>query len=80
MDSLRGRGKSNHNNSYYDGFTNEMLYRIDNLPKNVMLIGATNNLETIDKAIIRKGRLGNQYEVKNNFKKEEVVEFIKKLF
>ena len=80
MDSLRGRGKSNHNNSYYDGFTNEMLYRIDNLPKNVMLIGATNNLETIDKAIIRKGRLGNQYEVKNNFKKEEVVEFIKEYF
>jgi SpoVK/Ycf46/Vps4 family AAA+-type ATPase len=68
------------NIKYYDGFTNEMLYRIDNLPKNVMLIGATNNLETIDKAIIRKGRLGNQYEVKNNFKKEEVIEFIKDYF
>lgn len=80
IDSLRGRGKSNHNNSYYDGFTNEMLYRIDNLPKNIMIIGATNNLETLDKAIVRKGRLGNKYEVKNNFKKEEVIQFTKDYF
>ena len=80
LDSLRGRGQSSHNNSYYDGFTNEMLYRIDNLPKNVMIIGATNNLDKLDKAIIRKGRLGNQYEVKNDFKKEEIITFIKNYF
>jgi len=80
IDSLRGRGKSNHNNSYYDGFTNEMLYRIDNLPKNVMIIGATNNLKTLDEALIRKGRLGNQYEVKNDFKKEQIITYIDKYF
>lgn len=80
FDSLRSRGSSEHNNSFYDGFTNEMLYRIDNIPKNVMIIGATNKLDSIDEAIKRKGRLGNQYEVKNNFKKEEIISFIEQNF
>lgn len=80
IDSLRGRGKSEHNNSYYDGFTNEMLYRIDNLPSNVMIIGATNNLKTLDEALIRKGRLGNQYEVKNDFTKDQIIAHIKNYF
>lgn len=80
FDSLRSRGSSEHNNSFYDGFTNEMLYRVDNLPKNVMIIGATNKLNSIDDAIKRKGRLGNQYEVKNNFKKEEIISFIESNF
>lgn len=80
LDSLRSRGSSDHNNSFYDGFTNEMLYRIDNLPKNVMIIGATNNIKTIDDAIKRKGRLGNQYEVKNNFTKEDIEKYITKYF
>jgi ATP-dependent Zn protease len=78
MDSLRKRGDSSHNNSYYDGITNNWLYQIDNIPNNVIIIGATNRIDGIDEAIKRDGRLSLVIEVENKFTVEEVKKFISK--
>jgi cell division protease FtsH len=80
IDSIRARGESAHNNSYYDGITNDFLFAIDQIKNkhNIITIGATNSRDNLDKAMIRNGRLGIQIEIKNNFTKKEVYKFIKK--
>ena len=67
MDSaMRERGKGD-NNQHRDGIVNQILNLMSNLEKSedlVFVIGTTNKLETLDKAIVRSGRFGKQIEFK----------------
>lgn len=80
IDAFRARGSSSHNNSYYDNFTNELIFNIDNAPTNLIIIGATNRISLIDETIKRNGRLDIVIEIENKFKQEEVFKYLVKEF
>lgn len=64
LDSLPSRGRSN-NDSYYGALVNHMLKLLDGLNEmeNVVVIGACNQPEKLDPALVRSGRLGEAIEV-----------------
>lgn len=76
MDSLRARGTSANNDSYFDGLTNDFLYTLDRLPTNIIIVGATNHINKIDHAVLRAGRLGNKYHVNSDFTKNDIKGFV----
>lgn len=64
--SMRERGQGV-NNQHRDGIVNQILSLMSQLEKSddqVFVIGTTNKLETLDKAIVRSGRFGKQIEFK----------------
>ncbi|PFH33168.1 hypothetical protein BESB_083670 [Besnoitia besnoiti] len=54
---LPRRGRSSDSGGVLDRVVSQLLAEIDGLPSNVFLIGATNRVELIDKAVLRAGRL-----------------------
>ena len=59
LDSVRGRGNSAHNDSWFSSIVNALLAELDGINgrEGVVVVGATNRLEVIDPAIVRAGRL-----------------------
>ncbi|OAG29413.1 ribosome biogenesis ATPase [Nematocida displodere] len=65
IDSICGR-RGNGTNRYSDTLVNQLLVEMDGLEERgaVYLIGATNRLDIIDRALLRPGRFDNVIEVK----------------
>ncbi|AYD01449.1 AAA family ATPase [Neorhizobium sp. NCHU2750] len=55
------RPSSNHNDQYWQIVINEFLSLMNNLGDGVVVLGATNNPEWIDPAILRAGRIENHF-------------------
>lgn len=73
IDSIRSRGSSGSNNSFFDTKINELLAHIDgfltDFSEPVFIIAATNNKDGIDPAILRSGRIDLHIEVPHLSKK-----------
>ncbi|OWV68070.1 hypothetical protein ATY76_14275 [Rhizobium sp. R339] len=59
----RSARPTHHNDHYWQVVLNDFLYLLSNLGDGVVVIGATNLPEWIDPAILRAGRLENQFEL-----------------
>jgi ATP-dependent Zn protease len=78
IDSMRKRGSSSHNNSFFDGITNQYLYSIDRMHPNIIIVGCTNHPDTLDPSLVRNGRLSLSIDFDGTFKKDEVNAFLAK--
>jgi cell division protease FtsH len=57
----RVRPSGHHNDQYWQIVINEFLSLLNNLGEGVVVVGATNNPEWIDPAILRAGRIENHF-------------------
>ena len=84
IDEIDAVGKKRSDNpsgadSERDQTINEILTQIDGFEENngILVIGATNRLDTLDDALIRPGRLGKHVRISKPINKEERLEILK---